>query len=79
MDSVINEVYDFLNKYLSHRYSSEVQKNLKDKGVDVSITTITNVRNRTNGNKRLDVLNELVLIAKKNETYIKKMKNTMKT
>lgn len=78
MDSVINEAFNFLNKYLPHRYSSEVKKNLKVKGINVSISTITNVRNRTNGTKRLDVLNELLLIAKRNETYIKEMKKIIK-
>lgn len=68
--SYINEAYDYLNLYLPHRYSKDTQKNLTKDGIDVSISTITNVRNRTNGNERLDILNALLMIAERNKTYL---------
>lgn len=66
----INEAYEYLDCYLPNRYSKEVQKRLKEKETKVSITTITNVRNRTNGNERLDVLNALLEVAEQNKAYL---------
>ena len=79
MRTHIDSAYKFLEDHLPTRYSLEVKDRLSEKGVVVSRTTITNVRNRTNDNTRLDVLNELLSLAKEEEKQGEKLATTLAT
>lgn len=76
--SHISKAYDFLDAHLPYEYANEVVKNLKKKNVKVTSAVVRNVRAaRTTG--RIDILNALLLVAKKNKKQLEKIETTINT
>lgn len=67
----INKAYEFLDEYLPQTYRKRTQLFLKSKGINVSSSTINNVRNQSN--QRLDVINALVAIAKEEKAQVEEL------
>lgn len=73
----IDKAYKFLDRYLPNPYVPKTEDYLKNKGQDISRSTINNVRNRNN--ERLDVLNALLIIAKQNKAQVEELKSLVKS
>lgn len=59
------KAYQFLDDHLPHRYVTLTQKVLKQANITVSDNVIRNVRSEKPGS--VDVLNALLVVAKKNK------------
>lgn len=73
MHSHIDKAYTFLDDHLPATYSAATHNILKENGAEVSISIITNVRNRIN--ERVDVLNALLQVAQKNKAQVEELIN----
>lgn len=67
----IEEIYLFIDDHLPIRYSSIIEKNLKEKEIIVTANQISNVRNRRATN--LDILNALLELAKSSKEKKQKL------
>lgn len=71
MQTHIDKAYQFLEDNLPTTYSIAVQKNLQYQKITVSTSVIKNVRNRVS--VRIDVLNALLELARKNKAQVEEL------
>lgn len=76
--SHIAKAYDFLEAHLPYEYANDVVRELKKKNVEVTSDVVRNVRAARTTN-RIDVLNALLLVAKKNKKLLEKIETTINT
>jgi len=65
----IRKAYEFLDEHLPYEYAAQVVEELKKKGILVSSSVVRNVRTAKTTTNR-DVLNALLLVAKKNKKLL---------
>ncbi len=76
MQMHIDAAYLFLNEYLPPNYSPQVKAKLKLKGIEVTTSTVNNVRNKVH--LKIDVLNALVEVAKNNQAQLEELIENVK-
>ncbi len=76
VQSHIQKAYALLDEHLPYEYANEVVRELAKMKVKVSAGTVRNVR--SGKTSRLDVLNALLIVAKKNKTLKEKLKSNLK-
>ena len=76
MQTHIDKAYQFLDLYLPYEYANEVVQILAKKKIHVSTAVVRNVRTEITKN-RLDVLNALLLFAKKNQKNLEELKTNL--
>ncbi len=78
MQSHIDKAYEFLDQFLPYEYVVEVELILQKKKIKVSGGTIRNIRTKRVPNPRIDVLNALLLVAKKNQKQLLELESNLK-
>jgi hypothetical protein len=71
----INKAYALLDEHLPYEYAKEVVTELAKSNVKVTAGTVRNVK--AGKTSRLDVLNALLLIAKRNKKQKEKLKSNL--